>query len=678
MTVSYPTQQQVAFSATEDSGLEISCSGVHFIQRSEPSQNIQEPTLSSGASELLEAAFWLNPLPMWVYEQHTLRFLEVNQAALNQYGYTREEFLRLTLLDIRPATEKPVLVQYFRTLQAAETEEDQVWLHQKKNGQCMEVQVQGQDLHFQGKQARLVVVSDVTEKNRMRQALQENQAQFQLIAENTVNLILRFDQNFHATYVSPSITAILGYSTEAFLSIPDYGYIHPEDLERVKQSVHEAVEGHLDQHILEYRIQHKEGHHLWCETAFRLIWEGDSFQGFISSSLDITERVVARQQLLASLDTSAQLVMLAEELEEASDPADVIRLALKHCTRVIPFDYGMFVTVRDHQYQVGSCLNLLPEEGEHLLQQYLRVSGPRLLHAFLSETPAFFGAGEAICEPAEALPRAGAHQLAVLPVTADGRIQGFLALGTRKDQVHFSEDARRILRAVRDRISHAFERNTYIEKLSSSREETLKAIGMVLEYRDYETKGHTDRVVQLSDLLGRAMGLSGDALDALRWGAYLHDTGKIAISDHILLKPGRLTPEEFEAVKKHSEIGFEMLKHIPSLPTSTLEVILHHHEKWDGGGYPRGLRGHSIPLAARIFTVVDVYDALISRRPYKEPFSHEAAMQEIQRCAGSMFDPQVVQVFSEMMEQHAAPEQPEADLQEADLQQSEQLPREAC
>lgn len=644
MNVFPSTRHPAASSAADDAGFQITFSEVQGVQP------VKTPAVTSScaleSAELFQATFALNPLPMWVYDGTTLKFLEVNQAATEQYGYCREEFLQMTLLDIRPDEEKALLLSHLKDPQAGA---EKTWVHLKKNGERMEVQVHGQHLQFQGRPARLSVILDVTEKNRIQRALEESQAHFRLIAENTVNLIMQFDQKFHASYVSPSIQTILGYTQQEFLEIPDYSYIHPEDWPMVEQEVMRAIEQQAEQHILEYRIQHKDGHHLWCETAFRLIWEDGVCQGFVSSSLNISDRVAARQELMASLTTSTQLVTLAEELEEASDPADVIQLALKHCTSVIPFDYGMFVRVHNHQYQVDTCLNLSTEEGEQLLGQYLSAAGPRLLHAFLKGTPAFFGADEAMCEPAEVMPRQGAFQVAVLPVSADGHIQGFLALGTRTNHLEFTGNARRILRAVRDRISHAFERNTYIEKLSTSREETLKAIGMVLEYRDYETKGHTDRVVQLSDLLGRALGITGDELDALRWGAYLHDTGKIAIPDHILLKPGRLTPEEFEQVKKHSEIGFEMLKNIPSLPRATLDVILHHHERWDGNGYPAKMGGYSIPMAARIFTVVDVYDALISRRPYKEPFTHEAAMEEIQRCAGSMFDPAVVQVFSEVM-----------------------------
>jgi len=124
-----------------------------------------------------------------------------------------------------------------------------------------------------------------------------------------------------------------------------------------------------------------------------------------------------------------------------------------------------------------------------------------------------------------------------------------------------------------------------------SREETLRTLGLALELRDYETKGHTDRVVDLSERLGQALQLTGEELRALRWGAYLHDVGKMVVPDHILLKPGAPTPEEWQQIRRHPEAGFEMLRNIPTLPAETLQIVRHHHEHWNGFGYPLGLAG---------------------------------------------------------------------------------------
>jgi putative nucleotidyltransferase with HDIG domain len=190
--------------------------------------------------------------------------------------------------------------------------------------------------------------------------------------------------------------------------------------------------------------------------------------------------------------------------------------------------------------------------------------------------------------------------------------------------------------------------------LHSSRTETAedfrRSLAELLEQRDLETMGHTDRVVDMSARLAEYLGLDREERQALRWGAYLHDIGKIALPDTILLKPGPLTAEEFAQVRQHSEIGFAMLADLTFLPATACSLVRHHHERWDGGGYPSGLAGRRIPLLARLFSTVDVYDALSSRRPYKPAWSREHALEHVQSRAGSDFDPDIAMAFLEMME----------------------------
>ena len=176
----------------------------------------------------------------------------------------------------------------------------------------------------------------------------------------------------------------------------------------------------------------------------------------------------------------------------------------------------------------------------------------------------------------------------------------------------------------------------------------LLALGVALETRDLETSGHTERVVRLARALGRALSLPERDLEALGQGAYLHDLGKLAIPDAILLKPGKLTREEFALIKTHAARGHDIVQRLPNLAPGAADVVLHHHERWDGGGYPSGLSGSDIPLLARLFAVCDVYDALISERPYKRAWTHEAAMAEIAASAGCHFDPRVAHTFASL------------------------------
>ncbi|MDQ3459337.1 MAG: HD-GYP domain-containing protein [Deinococcota bacterium] len=210
----------------------------------------------------------------------------------------------------------------------------------------------------------------------------------------------------------------------------------------------------------------------------------------------------------------------------------------------------------------------------------------------------------------------------------------------------FGAFARRAAAALAAREADSLRLERVHQELEKTREDALRAMGLALEYRDYETKGHTDRVTELSLRLGRALGLGAEALTQLRWGSYLHDAGKIAIADRILLKPGKLEADEWRTMKGHVTIGETMVGQLGFIPRAVLEIVRHHHERWDGAGYPDGLAGETIPLLARVFALADVYDALLSERPYKRAWRHEEALAEIVKGAGQgQFDPGIAAAF---------------------------------
>jgi len=173
---------------------------------------------------------------------------------------------------------------------------------------------------------------------------------------------------------------------------------------------------------------------------------------------------------------------------------------------------------------------------------------------------------------------------------------------------------------------------------------TLEAMVAMLDAREKATGQHSVRVRDLSLILGRALNLSSSDLDDLARGTLLHDIGKIATPDAILLKPGKLTANEWKIMKTHAQAGYDIVQSSERLAAAA-ELILSHHEKFDGSGYPRGLKGKEICLGARIFSVVDAYDAMRSVRVYKDPIPATEAVDEVIRCCGSHFDPEVVQVF---------------------------------
>lgn len=174
--------------------------------------------------------------------------------------------------------------------------------------------------------------------------------------------------------------------------------------------------------------------------------------------------------------------------------------------------------------------------------------------------------------------------------------------------------------------------------------ELLQSLGSAIAKRDSDTDTHNYRVTLYAVRLAGAMKLNRGSIESLIVGAFLHDVGKIGIPDQILLKPGRLTVEELEIMKRHVVFGGEIIQDSNWLKRAR-DVVLFHHEKFDGSGYPHGIYGEDIPLGARLFAVVDVFDALMSRRPYKEPLSLEDALKILRDGAGKHFDPDVVSTF---------------------------------
>ena len=181
-------------------------------------------------------------------------------------------------------------------------------------------------------------------------------------------------------------------------------------------------------------------------------------------------------------------------------------------------------------------------------------------------------------------------------------------------------------------------------ELKNTYKSTLEALGSALDTRDVGTEAHSRRVHGYSMATAKEYGVPEHHLSDIAHGVLLHDIGKIGIPDAILLKPGPLTPEEWKVMRRHPEIGRRLIESIPFL-REAVPIVYHHHERWDGSGYPLGLKGEDIPLGARIFAVVDAYDAMTYDRPYSKAIAVEDAKAEIHRCAGTHFDPTVVQAF---------------------------------
>ena len=242
----------------------------------------------------------------------------------------------------------------------------------------------------------------------------------------------------------------------------------------------------------------------------------------------------------------------------------------------------------------------------------------------------------------------------IKPLISNHEHIGTLYIGR---ETAFSRLEQRLIAAIADMAANAIRRDSLYHDLQASTEGlsraydvTLAGWAKALELRDKETEGHSQRVTEITVQLAQKMGFTEREIVQLRRGALLHDIGKMGIPDAILHKPGPLSNEEWDIMRLHPVYAYDLLKEIDFLAPA-LDIPYSHHEKWDGTGYPRGLKGKEIPLAARIFAIVDVWDALLSDRPYRGPWPGEKVRAYLLEQSGIHFDPDVVRHFMALISQ---------------------------
>jgi PAS domain S-box-containing protein/putative nucleotidyltransferase with HDIG domain len=618
----------------------------------------RQAELESSFRQLFEE----NPLPMWVYDLETHRFLEVNRAALHTYGYSREEFLGMTLADIRPPEEVGRLRANLAQPRQ-EYEKSGPWRHRLKDGREIWVEVSSHVHTFAGRPAVLVAAKNVSAQVEAQAALRSSERRFRALVENAPDAVSLLDPQGRTVFETPASTRILGYSQDERIGQNAFELIHPEDLPATRQAFRRLLEQPDNPVRLQVRARHKDGSWRWLEAIATNLLHEPSVGAVVVNFRDVSERKQAEEAILA---LNARLEQRVEELEalqkidqailNREGMADITALILEETLEHLEIDaaalyrfdagQGALEYVGGMGFRLPAPLRARVRLGEGLLGGVARRLEPL-------ELPDLWAAGAEILR-AEAFRTEGLVGYAAVPVLAGGRLQGVLE-AFRRAPLHLSPGDWAFLKALAKQagvaLAHA-ELLAGLERanaeLQSAYDRTIEVLAAAIDLRDHETENHSRRVTELSLELARRMGMDPEELRQVRRGALLHDVGKLAVPDAILLKPGKLTEEEWAEMKKHPVHAYEWLSQIPFLAPA-LEISYAHHERWDGSGYPRGLKGEEIPLPARIFAVVDVYDALTSDRPYRAAWSQARTLHYLQEQAGAHFDPAVVEAFLELI-----------------------------
>jgi HD-GYP domain-containing protein (c-di-GMP phosphodiesterase class II) len=361
---------------------------------------------------------------------------------------------------------------------------------------------------------------------------------------------------------------------------------------------------------------------------------------------------IARFEAEARAKAFNRLATLSAELETLTDARTIAKRGLETLLELTGLDGAVYYEYSNNTIRTVELCGTYPPG---IVTPEVRVSSTGLISQILKRKQPMLI--EDYQQNPTVSPNILEHQVRTVifaPVMLEDHVHGFVSASSFGQVKPTPDGTLEFVSFLCTRIARALERADQIQEIYATRAATFQTLGLALEARDFETKGHTDRVVRHSLALGRAFKLDDDALQSLEWGAYLHDFGKIAIPDAILLKPSSLTQAEWKTIRQHPQLGYDILEELHFLPLETLQIVRSHQERMNGTGYPDGLIGAEIPFLARLFAVVDVFDALISQRPYKQAWTLEATLTELKAQAGIALDAEVVNALIRMLEQNPA------------------------
>ncbi|MFZ3386542.1 MAG: HD domain-containing phosphohydrolase [Candidatus Hydromicrobium sp.] len=428
--------------------------------------------------------------------------------------------------------------------------------------------------------------------------------------------------------VNPALVKILGYSSKEELlsiNIPEQFYVSEKDM----------LTPYRRAKSFESRLKKKDGSIIWVEIVSRVIYDGSNAVFYGGIVKDITARKESEKEIkyLSFHDKLTDLYNRAYFEEELK------RLNTK---RQLPL--SMVIGDVNGLKLVNDAFGHM--EGDKLLKKIARIL-------------------KSCCREEDIIARWGGDEFSILlPKTTerdseeivnrirtaclktnDQKIQLSISLGT-STKINDDCDIGTIVKEAEDRMYRR--KLLEIKSISSS---IISSLERTLQEKSYETEEHAVRMKEMALILGHSLKLSENKLNELSLLSTLHDIGKIAIPDEILMKPGKLTEKEWDIVKRHPEVGYNISGSSPQLEPIA-DAVLSHHEWWDGSGYPQGLKGENIPLISRIISIADAYDVMTHDRPYKKAVSKEEALEEFKRCAGTQFDPHLVKKFVNLLKKN--------------------------
>ncbi len=480
------------------------------------------------------------------------------------------------------------------------------------------------------------ITRDVTEIQMTREKLSEANARHLTMIENISDIIEITDIYGVTKYISPNIQHDFGWSSEELLGKSGFGRIHPDDNASVQRIYKELLKFPGDVRSAEFRIRCKDGTYKYIEINGRNLIDDPLINGFLLNFHDISDRKKREEEIrfLSYHDSLTKLYNRSffEEEKKRLDTDRQLPLSI-----IMGDVNGLKLTNDTYGHTEGDKLLI---EISSILKQccrkeeiIARIGGDEFC-IIMPQTDSVTAQG--VCS--RIYQTCEKHKLKI----GGNTFYPSISLGhSTKDNINQSID-----QVIKDAEDYMYSKKLLVH--NSTHSSIMDSIQATMRETSFETEEHSSRMIKLSVELGSVLGLSDEQLLELDLLSRLHDIGKICIDERILNKPGKLTEAEWAKVKQHPEVGYKIAQASAELVRIS-KLILCHHERWDGTGYPQGLSGAKIPLLSRIIAIIDAYDAMTQDRPYRKAMSRESAINEIIDNADKQFDPYISRIFVEQV-----------------------------
>jgi PAS domain S-box-containing protein len=536
-----------------------------------------------------------------------------------------------------------------------------IWVHDEA---VLVNDLNGEPQFWQG------IMLDITQRkqaeeelNEAETAMRESDERFRQVWQTTSDAMALSDSQGIVLANNPAYLSLYGYPSEQVIG-KSFAVIFPEENREGAVAQYKII--FANDHIpatFESAIRREDGTERLVETHITFLSAGGQRTAMLSTIRDITERKRAEAEIHQRLSELEVLYQSGLALGELVNPRAIAQKMIDLLDKQMDWHHTA-IRLYDQQNETLELLvfnkpNLLTQEEHDSVEERLKTGlsySAGGLSGWAIEHDKVVRSDDLQNDPRYIEIFPGLRSGLYVPIKTKEGVIGVISIESERHQA-FSESDERLASTLAMQAAIAIENAQLFTNLKRSNIDlglaynaTIEGWSRALDLRDKETEGHSQRVTEMTVNLARSFGLSEKELGQVRWGALLHDIGKMGVPDGILLKPGSLTEDEWAAMKKHPRFAFDLLSPIRYLRLA-LDIPYCHHEKWDGSGYPRGLKGEQIPLSARIFAVVDVWDALCSDRPYRAGWAKEKVREHILSLSGTHFDPQVVDAFMKVIEQ---------------------------